>query len=164
MQYQQSNNRKNDLAKIHIGSTALGWIDKSGIKVDKTEYLKQLWAICRVESSADLDFAGRQKFLDHLKACGWKPTKPKRNKKQVLNNENASKGQIELIKNIWNALYKAGIVREEDGLRKYIKVWTKKDHPQKVGYDAPELLPANVARTMIERLKQWAKRTDVDWK
>lgn len=163
MTYQQPvNNRKKDLAKIHIGAKALGWKDE----VDDTEYRDQLWAICRVKSAADLDFAGRQKFIDHMKACGFKPTKPRRKNQQKNSTENASAEQVQLIKKIWNALHAQGIVHTpgEEPLRKFIKEWTKRDHPQKTGYDAPELLPSNVAVKITERLKQWAKRSDVNWK
>lgn len=55
--------RKADLAAIHIGKAALGWDDDT--------YRDILFTVCRVRSSSQLDFAGRRRFLAHLRACGW---------------------------------------------------------------------------------------------
>lgn len=65
--------RNGDLAKIHVAKKALNMSDE--------DYRAMLWTQGRVHSSADLDHAGRQRVLDHLKACGFKPsasTKTKR--------------------------------------------------------------------------------------
>jgi phage gp16-like protein len=58
--------RKADLAAIHIGKAALGW--------DDDFYRSILKAKCGVGSAALLDHAGRKRFLDHLRACGWSAT------------------------------------------------------------------------------------------
>lgn len=55
--------RKADLAAIHIAKKALGW--------DTDHYRDILFSVCRVKSSAELDFTGRKRFLAHLRACGW---------------------------------------------------------------------------------------------
>lgn len=62
--------RTRELAAIHAAKRDLG--------MDDATYRDMLWAVARVRSAADLDFAGRKKVLDHMKACGWKP-KPKTN-------------------------------------------------------------------------------------
>lgn len=66
----KTNNRTAQLAQIHIAKKELG--------LDDDTYRAVLWTCARVESSKDLDFAGRSKVLDHLKARGWqnKTTKP----------------------------------------------------------------------------------------
>lgn len=57
--------RTRELAQIHIAKAQLG--------MDDDTYRSMLWAVGRVESAANLDWAGRKKVLDHLKACGFKP-------------------------------------------------------------------------------------------
>lgn len=61
--------RNSELAKIHIAKQQLG--------LDDDTYRSMLWTVARVRSAADLDHAGRQAVLDHLKARGFKtPSKP----------------------------------------------------------------------------------------
>jgi len=57
--------RNSDLAKIHVAKKQLGLTD--------ADYRAMLWTQGRVTSSSELDHAGRQRVLDHLKACGFKP-------------------------------------------------------------------------------------------
>lgn len=56
--------RRNELAQIHVAKKDLG--------LDEETYRAMLWAIARVRSSADLDWEGRKRVIDHLKAKGWK--------------------------------------------------------------------------------------------
>lgn len=65
-----ADHRRRELAQIHIARKDLG--------MDEDTYRQVLWAIGRVTSSKDLDFAGRQRVIDHMKACGWKPAPPKK--------------------------------------------------------------------------------------
>lgn len=53
--------RKADLAAIHIAKARLAWTDD--------HYRDVLRTVCRVGSSAELDFAGRKRWLAHLQAC-----------------------------------------------------------------------------------------------
>lgn len=53
--------RRADLVAIHVAKKALGWDDDT--------YRDIMAAVCRVRSSAQLDFAGRKRFLAHLQAC-----------------------------------------------------------------------------------------------
>ena len=57
--------RKRQLAQIHIAQTQLG--------MDDSAYREMLWAIGRVRSAKELDWAGRKRVLDHLAKCGFKP-------------------------------------------------------------------------------------------
>ena len=65
--------RNGDLAKIHVAKKSLSMSDE--------DYRAMLWTQGRVHSSADLDHAGRQRVLDHLKACGFKPAAAKNTKR-----------------------------------------------------------------------------------
>jgi|SRR3990172_11659104 len=58
------NLRNRDLAAIHIA--------KAQLALDDETYRQMLYTIARVKSSADLDFAGRKRVLDHLRARGFK--------------------------------------------------------------------------------------------
>ncbi|MDO8414150.1 MAG: regulatory protein GemA [Gallionellaceae bacterium] len=64
--------RRKDLAIIHMAAVQLG-MDTTDQNPDSA-YRSMLWTVARVRSSAALDWAGRKKVLDHLKACGYKPT------------------------------------------------------------------------------------------
>lgn len=57
--------RNGALAQIHIAKAQLG--------LDDDTYRDMLWAVARVRSAADLDHAGRDKVLAHLRASGFKP-------------------------------------------------------------------------------------------
>jgi phage gp16-like protein len=56
--------RRRDITLIHVAKQKLGMDDET--------YRAMLWTVARVKSSAELDFAGRRKVLDHLKGCGFK--------------------------------------------------------------------------------------------
>ena len=56
--------RNGDLAKIHLAKKQLSMTDD--------DYRAMLWTQGRVKSAGDLDYAGRQRVLDHLKAIGFK--------------------------------------------------------------------------------------------
>lgn len=62
--------RRAELAKIHMAAEQLGM--DTADKNEGSEYRSMLWTVARVRSSAALDWAGRRKVLDHLKACGAK--------------------------------------------------------------------------------------------
>jgi len=57
--------RRKDIIAIHAA--------KRDLCMDEDAYRAILWSVCTVESSTDLDQAGRNKLLDHFRACGWKP-------------------------------------------------------------------------------------------
>lgn len=58
--------RKSELAMIHMAKAKLG--------LDDDTYRAMLESLTGKTSAADLDFAGRKKVIDHLKASGFKPT------------------------------------------------------------------------------------------
>lgn len=57
--------RNSTLAQIHIA--------KKDLALDDTTYRAMLWTVARVKSAAELDHAGREAVLAHLRARGWKP-------------------------------------------------------------------------------------------
>lgn len=62
--------RRKELAQIHMMATQIG-MDTTD-RNESSAYRSMLWTVARVHSSAALDFAGRRKVIDHLKACGAK--------------------------------------------------------------------------------------------
>lgn len=62
-------NRKAELAKIHIA--------KKELQMDDEQYRAVLWTVARVDSARDLDAAGRAAVLKHLRSRGFK-SRPRR--------------------------------------------------------------------------------------
>jgi phage gp16-like protein len=60
----QTDIKRREIQLIHIA--------KQQLDMDDETYRAMLWIVARVKSSTALDFAGRKKVLDHLKACGFK--------------------------------------------------------------------------------------------
>lgn len=146
--------RKRQLAQIHIGATALQLIRPG----DDSAYRQMLKTVARVDSAGKLDHAGRAAVLAHLVACGWKQAETRKHKKVSP--------QVALIWRIWNRLGVAGHLtdKSESALRHYVQTQSATYHPDRVGYSAPELLPTPVAGRVIEHLKQWAARLEVEWR
>lgn len=65
--------RNSDLTKIHVAKRALN--------MSEEDYRAMLWTQGRVHSASDLDHAGRQRVLDYLTACGFKPSTAKQTKR-----------------------------------------------------------------------------------
>lgn len=153
MKAHKSNPRSRELAKIHIGAKQLGLI-RDG---DKDEYRLMLFSIARVRSAADLDAAGRQRVLAHLRKCGATFTRPKGSSKYKRGSQAA------YIRFLWSRLNQAGEIR--DGSDRAMRTWCKREtakyHPEEVGYEVPQMMPAAVASKVIEQLKQWCDRAGV---
>jgi phage gp16-like protein len=62
--YPKPDLKRREITLIQIARQQLG--------MDDATYRDMLWSVARVKSSTELDFAGRKKVLDHLKACGFK--------------------------------------------------------------------------------------------
>lgn len=134
-------NRNNELAQIHIAKQQLG--------LDDETYRSMLFTVARVESSKDLDYAGRQAVIAHLKARGWQ-NKPAR--KARTNQLLADDPQSKMIRGLWLELHTLGAVRNpsESSLNAFIKRHTK--------IDRLEWLGSREASGVIEILKKWRDR------
>ena len=127
--------RKRDLARIHMARAALGW--------SEDDYRFHLRQITGADSAADLDAAGRRRLLEHMAACGWKP-------------RSAFKpfGQPEKIRWLWSKLGQAGAVRDAGtpALLAFVARTTG------MGVDDVRFLPTAQASIVIEALKSWLDR------
>lgn len=75
--------RNRDLAAIHVGKKQLG--------LDDDTYRDMLWTLQRVRSAADLDHAGRQAVIEHLRKRGFtkveKPLERPAGKKPIVSED-----------------------------------------------------------------------------
>lgn len=78
--------RNSDLAKIHVAKKQLNMSDD--------DYRAMLWTQGRVNSSKDLDHAGRASVLDYLKAMGFKAVSKPDTKRRVRPVPSADKLQL----------------------------------------------------------------------
>jgi phage gp16-like protein len=125
--------RRRDLAAIHVAKKQLG--------LDDDTYRDMLWAVGRVRSAADLDFAGRRRVLEHLQACGFRQRRPQ-----------ARDPQSRKVRAVWLELKTLGALRDasEGALAAYVERAT--------GVKALQWLSADQASRVIEQLKAWRKR------
>lgn len=135
--------RKRELAQIHVAKSQLGMDDET--------YRDMLWTVARVRSAADLDWAGRKKVLDHLKAKGFK-IKP--GKKIKTTRPLASDDQSKMIRALWLELHDYGYVENpsEAALAAFVNRMT--------GVDALQWLKSTQASKVIEELKRWRGRDE----
>lgn len=150
--------RRDDLAKIHIA--------RKDLHLDEETYRQVIRDIGGAVSgsSADLNAIGRIKVLQHFRSKGWK-IKRRPAKKRTANSGEilASEFQIQRIRWIWSRMAEFGKLDSptEHGLRAWVKASSRRYHPNKAGYNAPEFVPEWVAQRLIEHLKQWAARCGV---
>jgi phage gp16-like protein len=132
--------RSSELAQIHIAKKDLG--------LDDDTYRAMLFTLGRVRSAKDLDWAGRKKVLDHLKACGWKKKPPTKAGGRKLDDA----PQAKMIRGLWLELHGAGLVRDpsEAALASFVK--------RQIGVDALQFCSGAQLARLIEALKQWLKR------
>ena len=152
---------KAELAKIHIA--------KKELHMDQETYEQVIRDIGKATSGSakDLSATGTARVLAHFRSCGWTPRKKGARSRKRTTDKNpvfASDGQIRMIRSIWIQMAEAGVVRrsDEQALRTWIKSNTRRYHPENAGYSAPEFLPDDVASKVIEHLKRWAGRCDVE--
>ena len=139
--------RKADLAAIHIAKAELRW--------DDDLYRDVLYSVCRVRSSALLDFTGRKRFLAHLRACGWKggakahagASKPVTARVRAPLTARQKK-----MWSLWQQLADASLVenRKMVGLLAFVK--------RQTGVDRLEWLNLPQEQLVVESLKQWVHR------
>lgn len=128
--------RKNELAQIHIAISQLGW--------DDGHYRAVLFAKTGKRSSGELDGTGRRRFIEHLKACGWKgqktPAGPRLTRQQYL------------ALKLWHDLGKTGVLTDpsDTGLNRFIA--------NLCGVSDLRFLGTHQASQVIEALKSWLLR------
>ena len=141
--------RRADLAAIHIAKATLRW--------DEDEYRDVTATVCGgIRSSAELDFAGRKRFLAHLQACqranGIAPRPGTAAKRRAFL---PHEGKMWAL---WMQLADAGLVQQRN--MKAINSWVR----AQVQVDSTAFLNKSQQELLIERLKQWLKRGEEEAK
>ncbi len=139
--------RKADLAAIHIAKAELRW--------DDDHYRDILFAVCRVRSSGELDFAGRKRFLAHLRACGWSG-RPKGQADRAKARGGPVRAPLTPVQGkmwaLWQQLADAHLV--DDRNMPALLAWVKRQ----TGVDRLEWLKGRQEDLVIESLKAWLAR------
>lgn len=138
-----SSQRRIELAQIHMAAAHLGMDTED--KNPASEYRSMLWTCARVHSAADLDFAGRRKVIDHLKARGWKPVRSKQSK-------HYDDKLTRKILALWLELRDQGVI--QDASNKALAKFCN----DVAGVARPEWCNNKQAEAVIEGLKAWLKR------
>jgi len=134
------------LAKIHIAKKALGLTDEV--------YRDMLYLHFKVESAAQLDERQATVLLNKFRAKGWqaksRPAKPSKSSPVYAD------GQRRKVLALWITLADAGVVRNRSdlALQAYVK--------RQIGVDNLKWCDSGQLNRLIESLKQWAAREDVD--
>lgn len=133
--------REREIRLIHVA--------KRDLQLDDETYRAMLWSLARVRSSKELDFTGRKKVLDHLKARGFKV-------KVAPANKNAGDSRYRKIRALWAELRKRQMVEKDtdQAVRAFIKRTT--------GAEDFQFLNNHQINTVIESLKSWIDRADAN--
>jgi phage gp16-like protein len=117
------------------------------LQMDDDTYRTMLFSLGRVKSASDLDWTGRKKVLDHLKACGFKV-------KSAPASVQASDSRYRKIRALWKQLKSCGLVDNDtdQAVRTYILRTT--------GCADFQFLNNHQISTVIEGLKKWLARAD----
>jgi len=133
--------RRKDLATIHLGAKALG--------LDDATYRDMLWAVARVRSAKDLNFEGRRAVIAHLRGCGFKAEAPK---KPTRGRPTPAPDRIKMVGKIRAMLYDAGRTHEyADGLAK------KMFHVERYEWLLPEQMRRVIASLCYDRGRRAAR-------
>lgn len=160
---------RGDIAMIKIAITQLGIPDDDGnadLGILST-YRQMLHSLTgKTSVSADvMSDRERAKVLRHLRQKGFVPTRSKKRRRRVQRAPGmASQGELGLIYVLWQALEDAGEIKNpgKEAMCAWIENYTKQFNSG-AGYSAPEFLPSDAAARVIEQLKKWCQRLDIQW-
>lgn len=128
---------------IHVGKTQLG--------LDDELYREVLESTTGKTSSKLLTVQQLEAVLDRMKQLGFEvETKNKSGVKNL-----ADDAQSKLIRHLWLQLHEAGKIRNgsEQALAKFVE--------NRVGVSALQFLSSHHAGMIIDHLRQWCKRCDI---
>ena len=132
--------RRADLAAIHMAKAALGW--------DDDMYRDIMFTVCRVRSSAAMDFTGRKRFLEHLRKC---------QQQMGIMPRGEFKPQpwsppLRALWSRWQQLADAGLVHERS--RDALQAWVMRQ----TGVDRLEWLSTHQLDAVLASAKLWLAR------
>lgn len=149
----KASSRNAELGAIHTAARAHKLIDGA----DRSAYEAMLWTLARVKSAADLDEYGRRRVLDHLNS--GQAQKPR-----GATFARYKKGTPQtLIAFLWSRLASAGIVT--DASDKALRAWCANEATRFGHSDTMlEFQPQHVITALINQLKAWCARANVEWR
>lgn len=148
-----ANNRRLDLARIHMLKAELGW--------DEDLYRDVMATVCNgIRSSAQLDTAGRQRLLTHLSTCLQRDgaSKSSRAPSASAHKTLARKPLSATGKKLWSLWMQAadkGLVQHRT--MSALNAWVQRQ----TGVERIEWLQGAQADLAIESLKKWVARPPV---
>jgi len=132
--------RRADLAAIHLAKKELGWDDGT--------YRDVMFAVCRVRSAADMDFAGRKRFLAHLRQCQQQLGLVPRAQARPA----PWSPPLRALWSLWQRLADAGLVHDRG--RDSLQAWVTRQ----TGVDRLEWLTTHQLDLVLVSAKQWLAR------
>ena len=135
-----ADNRRADLARIHIAVGELRWSDE--------DYRAALLARTGKTSAAQLDAAGRRAFLRYLEQCGWQP------KAKAAGKPWKPPTQADKIVRLWAELGATGVLRDTGNAA----LLAFCGRVTGLGVSHVRFLPNQAASTVVEALKAWLQR------
>lgn len=129
-------------------------IAKSQLKLDDDVYRDILQSTTAKTSTKDMTLQQLESVLDRFKQLGFKTESKKTPGANVKNL--ASDDQSKLIRRLWLLLHEAGQVRNssEQALAAFIQ--------RQIGVSALQFLSTDSASKVIENLKNWCKRAEIE--
>lgn len=140
--------------KIRDREMRLIHVAKRELQLDDETYRAMLWSIARVRSSKDLDFTGRKKVLDHMKARGFK-VKTGGNAAADRSADDKRDKRYGKARKLFSLLAEAGHIQHntDTAFNAYVKRQTGMEHWR--------FLNGFQINTLIESLKDWCNRVRV---
>ncbi|WMO14345.1 gp16 family protein [Pseudoalteromonas piscicida] len=144
---------------IHVGKTSLGW--------DEDLYRQVLVELTKKESCKGMNVGELNKVLSHMKDKGFKVEAKKsgkgRNSPMTRDKEPEDKTPLDKLRQVWIEMAHAGLLR--DGSEQALLKWSKgqaKRLNKGVAVERLEWLKPSMLHSLIEQLKQWRKRLEVE--
>jgi len=141
--------------KIRDREIKLIHVAKRELQLDDDTYRAMLFSIARVRSAKDLDWTGRKKVLDHMKARGFK-VKSGRNAPANRSKSDKYDARYGKARKLWSLLHDARHVEHntDAAFNAYVKRQTGMEHWR--------FLNSHQINTLIESLKDWCDRLGVE--
>ncbi|ASD67687.1 gp16 family protein [Pseudoalteromonas piscicida] len=144
---------------IHIAKGQLAWDDEL--------YRQVLTGLTKKKSCKDMNAGELKKVLDHMKDKGFKVEVKKsgkgRNSPITRDKEPKDKTPLDKLRQVWIEMAHAGLLR--DGSEQALLSWAKgqaKRFNKGVAVERLEWLQPSMLHSLIEQLKQWRKRLEVE--
>ncbi|WP_462171121.1 gp16 family protein [Pseudoalteromonas xiamenensis] len=141
---------------IHIGKTQLQW--------DNDLYRQILLDLVGVSSCKDMSVNQLDTVLSHMKSKGFKPITKQRGKgkNSPISRDKEDKTQLDKLRQLWIAMHACGFLR--DGSDDALLAWSKnqiKRRNKGIAIERLEWLKTDMLHALIEQLKQWRERLEV---